>query len=63
MQIEILGCESFGARSFACVVNTDERKIVIDPGVALARLRSGLSPSPGGSCCCCEDKGKGSFCT
>ena len=42
----ILGCESFGARSLACVVNTDERKIVIDPGVALARLRSGLSPHP-----------------
>ena len=46
MQIEILGCESFGARSFACVVNTDERKIVIDPGVALARLRAGLAPHP-----------------
>jgi predicted metallo-beta-lactamase superfamily hydrolase len=46
LQIEILGCESFGARSLACVVHTDERKIVIDPGVALARLRSGLSPHP-----------------
>jgi predicted metallo-beta-lactamase superfamily hydrolase len=46
VQIEILGCESFGARSLACVVNTDERKIVIDPGVALARLRSGLFPHP-----------------
>ncbi len=46
LQIEILGCESFGARSLACVVNTDERTIVIDPGVALARLRSGLSPHP-----------------
>ena len=46
MQIEILGCESFGARSLACVVKTDERKIVIDPGVALARLRSGLFPHP-----------------
>jgi hypothetical protein len=46
LQIEIMGCESFGARSLACVVNTDERKIVIDPGVALGRLRSGLSPHP-----------------
>lgn len=46
MQIEILGCESFGARSLACVVYTDKRKTVIDPGVALARLRSGLSPHP-----------------
>ena len=46
MQIEILGCESFGARSLACVIKTDERKILIDPGVALARLRSGLFPHP-----------------
>ncbi len=46
MQIEILGCESFGARSLACVVKTDYRKVLIDPGVALARLRSGLFPHP-----------------
>jgi len=46
MQIEILGCESFGARSLACFVKTDERKVLIDPGVALARLRSGLFPHP-----------------
>jgi uncharacterized protein len=46
VQIEILGCESFGARSLACVVKTDERKVLIDPGVALARLRSGLLPHP-----------------
>lgn len=46
MQIEILGCESFGARSLACVVRTEERKILIDPGVALARLRYGLLPHP-----------------
>ncbi len=46
MQIEILGCESFGARSLACVVKTDERMVLIDPGVALARLRSGLLPHP-----------------
>ena len=46
MQIEILGCESFGARSLACVVKTDERKILIDPGVALARLRFSLFPHP-----------------
>jgi predicted metallo-beta-lactamase superfamily hydrolase len=46
VQIEILGCESFGARSLACVVKTDKRKILIDPGVALARLRSGLFPHP-----------------
>jgi predicted metallo-beta-lactamase superfamily hydrolase len=46
VQIEILGCESFGARSLACVVKTDGRAILIDPGVALARLRSGLLPHP-----------------
>jgi predicted metallo-beta-lactamase superfamily hydrolase len=46
VQIEILGCESFGARSLACVVKTDERTILIDPGVALSRLRSGLPPHP-----------------
>jgi len=46
VKIEILGCESFGARSLACVVKTDDRTILIDPGVALARLRSGLLPHP-----------------
>jgi predicted metallo-beta-lactamase superfamily hydrolase len=46
VQIEILGCESFGARSVACVVKTEERKVLIDPGVALACLRSGLYPHP-----------------
>lgn len=46
MQIDILGCESFGARSLACFVKTGERKILVDPGVALARLRSGLLPHP-----------------
>lgn len=46
MQIEILGCESFGARSLACAVKTGEKKILIDPGVALARLRYGLRPHP-----------------
>ncbi|RXA14702.1 hypothetical protein EQO05_15140 [Methanosarcina sp. MSH10X1] len=46
MQIDILGCESLGARSLACVVKTDDSTILIDPGVALARLRSGLLPHP-----------------
>ncbi len=46
MQIEVLGSESFGARSLACVVKTGNRVIVIDPGVALARLRFSLSPHP-----------------
>ncbi|MCO5382409.1 MAG: MBL fold metallo-hydrolase [Methanosarcina barkeri] len=42
----MLGCESFGARSLSCVVKTDDRTILIDPGVALARLRSRLFPHP-----------------
>ena len=46
MQIDILGCESFGARSLACAVKTGKRKILIDPGVALARMRCGLLPHP-----------------
>lgn len=46
MKIEILGCESFGARSLACTVKTGKKKILIDPGVALARLRYGLLPHP-----------------
>lgn len=46
MEIEILGCESFGARSLACAVKTGEKKILIDPGVALARMRYGLLPHP-----------------
>ncbi|WP_440948490.1 MBL fold metallo-hydrolase [Methanosarcina sp. T3] len=46
MKIEILGCESFGARSLACTVITGKKKILIDPGVALARLRYGLPPHP-----------------
>lgn len=46
MQIDILGCESFGARSLACAVKTAEKKILIDPGVALARIRYGLLPHP-----------------
>lgn len=46
MHVDVLGCESFGARSLACVVRTGKRKILIDPGVALARLRFGLLPHP-----------------
>ena len=46
MQIEILGSESFGARSLACVVKAENRVIVIDPGVALARIRFSLFPHP-----------------
>jgi predicted metallo-beta-lactamase superfamily hydrolase len=46
MDIAILGCESMGARSLAVGVRTDERCIVIDPGVALGMLRAGQKPHP-----------------
>jgi predicted metallo-beta-lactamase superfamily hydrolase len=44
--IEIIGAESMGVRSLCCVVNTPSRRIVIDPGVALGYVRSGLLPHP-----------------
>lgn len=46
MKIRILGCESFGVRSMACVVKTAEMKVVIDPGTALGPKRFRLPPHP-----------------
>jgi len=46
MQIEILGAESLGVRGLSCVVEVDDRKIVIDPGLALGYRRHGLLPHP-----------------
>jgi predicted metallo-beta-lactamase superfamily hydrolase len=46
MHIEILGAESLGVRSLACVVQVENRKIVIDPGLALGYRRHGLLPHP-----------------
>ena len=46
MQIEILGAESLGVRSLCCVVKTKDRKVIIDPGVALGFRRYGLLPHP-----------------
>lgn len=46
MQIEILGTESLGVRGLCCVVRTDGRTIVFDPGLALGYRRSGLLPHP-----------------
>lgn len=46
MDIEILGAESLGARSLCCFVTTRQRKILIDPGVALGMYRSRLLPHP-----------------
>ena len=46
MQIEILGAESLGVRGLSCVVEVEDRKIVIDPGLALGYRRHGLLPHP-----------------
>jgi len=46
MHIEILGAESLGVRGLCCVVETGDRKIVIDPGLALGYRREGLLPHP-----------------
>ena len=46
MRIKILGTESLGVRGLSCVVETKDRKIVIDPGVALGYQRHKLLPHP-----------------
>lgn len=45
-KIEILGTESLGVRGLCCVVEVKDRKIVVDPGVALGYKRHGLLPHP-----------------
>jgi len=44
--INILGTESLGVRGLCCVVEIQDRKIVIDPGLALGYQRDGLLPHP-----------------
>jgi hypothetical protein len=46
MILKILGAESLGARGLCCVVELRDRKILIDPGIALGWSRHGLSPHP-----------------
>lgn len=46
MSIEIIGAESMGVRSLCCLVTLPDRRIVIDPGVALGYVRYGLPPHP-----------------
>lgn len=46
MKIRILGTESLGVRGLCCVVGVKDRKIVIDPGIALGYNRHGLMPHP-----------------
>jgi predicted metallo-beta-lactamase superfamily hydrolase len=44
--LEIIGAESLGVRSLCCQVTLPHRRVVIDPGVALGYVRSGLMPHP-----------------
>jgi len=46
MNMEIIGAESMGVRSLCCLVTLPDRRIVIDPGVALGYVRHGLLPHP-----------------
>lgn len=46
MRIEIIGAESLGVRGFCCFVETKNRKILIDPGIALGYRRHNLLPHP-----------------
>jgi predicted metallo-beta-lactamase superfamily hydrolase len=44
--IEIIGTESLGVRGLSCLVHAGDRRIFIDPGIALGYLRHGLLPHP-----------------
>ena len=46
MKIEILGAESLGVRSLCCFIETRNRSILIDPGIALGYIRHKLLPHP-----------------
>ncbi len=46
MNIEIVGTESLGVRGMCCLVTVHDRKILIDPGIALGYTRYGLLPHP-----------------
>jgi hypothetical protein len=46
MSIEIIGTESMGVRGLCCLAKAGERRIVIDPGLALGYMRNALLPHP-----------------
>ena len=46
MKIEIIAAESLGVRGLCCFVRTKNKKILIDPGIALGYSRHGLLPHP-----------------
>jgi hypothetical protein len=44
--IKILAAESLGVRSLCCLIEKEEQKILIDPGISLGYTRHGLLPHP-----------------
>jgi hypothetical protein len=46
MKVEILGAESLGVRGLCCLVSFENRRVIIDPGVALGYIRHGFMPHP-----------------
>ena len=44
--IKILAAESLGVRALCCLVEKDEQRILIDPGISLGYTRQGLLPHP-----------------
>lgn len=46
MHIEIIGAESLGVRGLCCLVVTPDRRVLVDPGVALGFVRNGHMPHP-----------------
>lgn len=46
MHIEIIGAESLGVRGLCCLVVTPDRRVLLDPGVALGFFRHGHMPHP-----------------
>lgn len=46
VEVVPLAFDSFGVRSMATYVETDDLRVLVDPGVSLAPLRYGLEPHP-----------------
>ena len=46
MHIEIIGAESLGVRGLCCLVVAPDRRVLVDPGVALGFFRHGRMPHP-----------------
>ena len=45
-KIKVIGTESLGVRGLSCAIEVGNRKILIDPGIALGYQRNGLFPHP-----------------